>query len=82
MGVDRMSIGNSTKMSQLDAERTGIRLTFTTFKLEFAWSNCIWGMGDPIVMERKGRQLIGCPDVKHNHYVTLKQRILLGTRVS
>ena len=28
-------------------------------------------MGGPIVMERKERESIGCPDVKHNHYVTL-----------
>ena len=39
-------------------------------------------MGDPIVMEWKGRESIGCPDVKHNHYVTSKQRILLGTGVT
>ena len=37
----------------------------STLDLEFARSNCISGMGGPIVMERKGRQSIGCPDVKH-----------------
>ena len=40
------------------------------------------GMGGPIVMEQKGQESIGCPDVKHNHYVTLRQRILLGTGVT
>ena len=30
-------------------------------------------------MERKGWESIGWSDVKHNHYVTLRQRILLGT---
>ena len=44
----------------------GVLLTFT-FDLEFSWSNCISGMGGPIVMERKGREWIGCRDVKHNH---------------
>ena len=28
-------------------------------------SNCISGIGGPIVMEWKGRESIGCPDVKH-----------------
>ena len=32
---------------------------------EFSRSNCISGMGGPIVMERRGRELIGCPYVKH-----------------
>ena len=36
-----------------------------TFDLEFSRSNCISGMGGPIVMEWKGRESIGCPDVKH-----------------
>ena len=45
--------------------------TFTfTFDLEFWRSNCISGMGGPIVIERKGRDSIGCPDVKHSHYDT------------
>ena len=35
------------------------------FDLEFSRSNCILGMGGPIVMEWKGRESIGCPDVKH-----------------
>ena len=39
-------------------------------------------MGDPIVMERKGRESIACPDVKHNLYVTSRQRILLETGVT
>ena len=39
-------------------------------------------MGGPIVMEQKGRESIGCPDVEDNLYVTSKQRILLGTGVA
>ena len=50
-----------------------------TFDLENSRSNCIWGMGGSIVMERKGQVLLRCPDVKHNHYVTPRQRILLPT---
>ena len=50
-----------------------------TFDSEFSRSNCISGMGGLIVLEQKGQESIGCPDVKHNHYVTLRQRILLGT---
>ena len=37
----------------------------STFDLEFSRSNCISGMGDPIVMVRRGRELIRCPGVKH-----------------
>ena len=33
--------------------------------LEFSRSNCISEKGGPIVMERKGQESIGCPDVKH-----------------
>ena len=51
-------------MSQLNAALTGVPLILT-FDLEFSRSNCISGMGGPIVMERKGRELIACPDVKH-----------------
>ena len=72
---------NKKEMSQLDATLTRVPVTLT-FDLEFSRSNCISGMGGPIVMERKGRESIGCPDVKHNHYVTSRQRILLGTRVT
>ena len=39
-------------------------------------------MGDPIVMERKGLESSGCPDVKDNHYVTSMQRKLLGVGVT
>ena len=46
--------------------RVPLTLTLTwTFDLEFSRSNCISGRGGPIAMERKGRELIGCPDVKH-----------------
>ena len=55
---------NTKEMSQLDAALTGVPLTLT-FDLEFLQSNCISGMGGPIVMERKGQESIGCPDVKH-----------------
>ena len=51
-------------MCQLDTALTGVPLTLT-FDLEFSRSNCISGMGGPIAMERKGRESIGCPDVKH-----------------
>ena len=68
---------NKKEMSQLDAKLTGVPLTLT-FDLEFWRSNCISGMGGPIVMERKGRESIGCPDLTHNHYVTSRQMILLG----
>ena len=40
-------------MSQLDAMMTRVSLTLTV-DLEFSRSNCISGMGGPIVMERKG----------------------------
>ena len=36
-----------------------------TFDLKFSRSNCISGMGGLIVMERKVRESIGCPDVKY-----------------
>ena len=68
-------------MSQQDAVITGVLLTFA-FDLEFSRSNCISGMGDLIVMERKGWESIGCPDVKDNHNVTSRQRKLLGTGVT
>ena len=71
---------NKKEMSQLDATLTRVPLTLT-FDLEFSRSNCISGMGGSIVMERKGQEWLGCPDVKHNlnHYVTMRQRILLPT---
>ena len=72
---------NMKEMSQLDAVLTGVLLTLT-FDLEFSRSNCISGMGGWIVMEWTGRESIGGPDVKYNHYVTLRQRILLGTGVT
>ena len=67
-------------MSQLDATLTRVPLTLTlTFDLENSRSNCMSGMGGSIVMERKGQESLGCPDVKHNHYVTPRQSILLPT---
>ena len=74
---------NKKEMSQLDAMLARVPLTLTfDLDLEFLWSNCISGMGGLIVMERKGWESIGCPDVKDNHYVTSRQRKLLGTRVT
>ena len=52
------------EMCQLDATLTRVPLTLN-FDLEFSRSNFISGMGGPIVMERRGRESIGCPDVKH-----------------
>ena len=72
---------NTKEMSQQDTVFTGVLLTFA-FDLEFSRSNCILGMGGPIVMEWKGWESIGCPDVKDNHYVTSRQRKLLGTGVT
>ena len=81
----RVSIGcpdvKHQEVSQLDAVLTGVPLTLT-FDLEFSRSNCISGIGGPIVMEQKGRESITCPDVKHNHYVTSRRSILLGTGVT
>ena len=58
---------NKEKMSQLDAMLTGVPLILTSdLDLEFSRSNCISGMWGSIVMEWKGWELIGCPDVKHN----------------
>ena len=51
-------------MSQLDATLTRVPLTLT-FDLEFSRSDCISEMGGPIVMDRKQRESIGCPGVKH-----------------
>ena len=49
---------------QLDAMLTRVPLTLN-FDLKFSRSNCISGMGGPIVMEQKGQELIRCPDVKY-----------------
>ena len=65
---------NKKEMSQLDASLTRVPdaalnvvpLTLT-FDPGFSRSNCISGMGGPIVIERNGRELIECPDVKPNH---------------
>ena len=72
---------NTKEMSQQDAVLIGVLSTFT-FDLKFSRSNSISGMGGPIVMELKQRESVGCPDVKDNHYVTLRQRLLLGTGVT
>ena len=72
---------NKKVMSQLDDTLAWVPLTLT-FDFEFSWSNCISGMGGPIVVERKGRESIGCLGVKHNHYATSRQRKLLGAGVN
>ena len=51
---------NKKETSQLDAT-----LLTLTFDLEFSRSYCFSGMGGQIVMEQKGRESIGGPDVKH-----------------
>ena len=50
--------------SNLDTMLTRVPLTLT-FDLDFWPLTCISEIGLPIVMERKGRESIGCPDVKH-----------------
>ena len=71
---------NKKEMSQKDATLTRGPWPLTlTFDLENSRSNCISGMGGSIVMERKRQESLGCPVVKHNHYVTPRQRILLPT---
>ena len=55
---------NKKGMSQLGTTLTRVPLSLT-FDLEFSRSNCISGMGGPIVMKWKGRESIGGPDVKH-----------------
>ena len=72
---------NTKEMSPQDAALTGVYLTYT-FDLEFSRSNCMLGMGGVIVMEWKGWESIGYPDVKHNHYMTSEQKILLGIGVT
>ena len=53
-------------MSQLDATLTRVPLTLTfDLDLENSRSNCISGMGDWNVMERKWQKWLGYPDVKH-----------------
>ena len=74
-------IWNTKEMSQLDAALTLLPLTLT-FDLEFSRSNYISGIGGPIVMEWKGQESLECLDMKHNHYVTSEQRIVLGTVVT
>ena len=43
--------------------------------LELSRSTCNSGMGGLIVMERKGRESIARPDVKHNHYVEVQDNV-------
>ena len=43
-------MSNTKEMSQLDTALTWVPLNLT-FDLEFSRSNCILGMGGPIVME-------------------------------
>ena len=39
-------------------------------------------MGGLIAIKLKGQETIECPYVKHSHYVTSRQRIVLGTGVT
>ena len=55
---------NKKEINELDAMLTRLPLTLT-FDLDFLRLNCILEMGGSIVMGRKGRESIGCPDVKH-----------------
>ena len=64
---------NTKAMSQLDTALTGVYLALT-FNLEFSGLNCISGMGRLVVMEQNGWESIGCLEMKHNHYVTSRQR--------
>ena len=57
-------MGNTKEMSQLNAVLIWVPLS-VTFALEVSRSNCISGMGGPIVMEQEGGESIGCPDVNH-----------------
>ena len=52
------------RMPWCETQRKWVYWTLT-FDLKFSRSNGISGMGGPIVFERKGRESIGCPDVKH-----------------
>ena len=54
---------NTKEMSQLDAALTVVPLALT-IDLGFLRSNCISGMGGPIVMERKGQEWIGCDTLR------------------
>ena len=69
---------NTKEMRRLDAALTGVPLALNC-DLEFSRSNCNSGMGGPIVMERKRLESIGSPELKHNHYMTSRQMLLLGT---
>ena len=61
--TDTTATPNGHQMAVITWDRS-IDVTLA-FDLEFLRSNCISGMGGPIVMERKGRESIGFPDVKH-----------------
>ena len=63
----------TAEMRQLHAVLTGY-LWLWIFKVKL-----YFGIGGPIVKEWKGQESIACPDVKHNHCVTPRQRILLPT---
>ena len=45
--------------------RSGKGLKVFPMSVEFSRLTCMLGTGSPILMEGKGRESIGCPDVKH-----------------
>ena len=51
----------STTQKSIQQENPSLTLHFQGQIVSREW--------EAIVMERKGRESIGCPSVKHNHYV-------------
>ena len=62
--VGPFDVKQKMEMSQPDATLTMVPLTLTlTFDLKLSRSNCISGVGGPIVIQLKRRESIECPDV-------------------
>ena len=57
-------------MKQKGNESTGCNADKGTFDLDLwpwkSWGQIVSREWDSIVMERKGQESLGCPDVKHN----------------
>ena len=75
-GADRM---NWCEILREWVNWTGAYLTLTV-DLQGQIISREWEARSP--WDTKGWESIGCPDVKHSHYVTSRQRILLGTGVT